>query len=301
MPNTFTNLTDTIISQKALEAFCATMLPVTVFSHNLSADAARRGDKIKVLWTDAQSAAQAFVKATGYEIQRDLTAEGLELSLDGHDYVSWGLTDTDLSTQPLLNIENFGRQKGFQLAKKVLQNILGVITVANGYSVAKESSAANFDKDDVVDLGIICDVADWSEMGRNLVLKSTFHGNLRKDNNLSDASQYGSASVIQKGQLQGVDSFENIWKSNIIPANGEALAGFASLPDAMLVASRYLAPQEGHKYFQAAALTDPNGTGLTIGFRDWYNEDMGERRKVLECVYGKRKGNVAALKIVKEV
>ena len=41
---------------------------------------------------------------------------------------------------------------------------------------------------------------------------------------------------------------------------------------------------------------NPNGSGFTFGFRDWYEESAGTRRKVIECNYGYLKGNGAAIK-----
>jgi hypothetical protein len=295
MANTLTNLTDTIIVDNAIEAFTAAIAPLTAFANNVSPGPAEKGDKVKVLSVAAAAAATDFVPATGYTVQ-DSTAEGLDVSLNKHKFVSWGLNDTEISQNPQLSLERFGRQKGFQLAKAVLQDIWSVVTLANYGAAAFVGTATTFDSDDVVDIGKACDDADWPEDDRSLILSSAYHAALRKDQPIQDASAYGTNDVIRRGQIPSLDTFSAIYKSTLVPANAQNLVGFAAFPDAILVAMRYLMPQEGNKYFQAAAITDPNGSGFTIGFRDWYDENAGQRRKVLECVYGYLKGNGSAIK-----
>jgi hypothetical protein len=116
-----------------------------------------------------------------------------------------------------------------------------------------------------------------------------------KDNAVQGTLGVGLSQALSGSKGPQIHGF-NTCKSNLVPANGENLTGFACQGDAILVAMRYLAPQEGNKYFQASPVADPNGSGFTIGFRDWYDENEGRRKKVLECCYGYLKGNPAALK-----
>ena len=292
--NTLTNLTNTIVTQAALEAFRAALLALTVFAHNVSPDPIVKGDKVKVLSIAAAQAAQNFA---GTYASQDSEAEGLDVSINKHKFVGWSLTDKELADKPQLQLEKFGKQKGFQLAKAVLQDVLSLVTVANYGAAAFTGPANTFDLSDVIDLGNTCDEADWDEMGRALVLKSSYHASLRKDSNLSDASKLGTDSVIREGKIPGIDTFEELHKSNLIPGNGENVVGFACLPDAILFAQRYLAPQEGHGYAEAYPITDPE-TGFTMGFRKWYIRETGEMRSVLECNYGYLKGMGSALKIL---
>ncbi len=291
MPNTLTNLTNTIISRTALEAFVAALTPVRAFCTNISADAAERGDKIKVMNTAAAAAAAAFA---GTYAMQDSTAEGLDVALDQHYYVAWYLTDKQIAEQPQLRIEQFGRQKGFQLAKKVLQDVLSLVTLANYGAAAFTGDAAGFDADDVADLETTCDEADWPESGRSLILKPTYHGAVVKDNAVQGTLGVDQSPVLSDSRVRRLHNFD-LYKSSLIPANGENLVGLAVHPDAVLFASRYLAPQEGADYADARALTDPE-TGITIGFRKWYDKDSGQMRNVLEALWGKLKGNGSACK-----
>lgn len=291
MPNTLTNLNHTIITNAALEAFTAALTPLSAFSLNVSPDPAQRGDKVKVLWTPAQAGAIDFA---GTYTMQDSTAEGKDVSLDRHKFASWSLTDKEIANQPQIELERFGQQKGFQLAKAVVQDIFGLILAANFAEIGHTGLAANFDSDSVVDIGKIADDNDWPEMGRALVLSAAYHAALRKDPALKDASAYAGGDVIRRGQVPSLDSFEAIYKSSLVPANGENLVGFAATADAMLVAMRYLQPQEGHKYHIAEPVTDP-ATGISMGYRQWYSEDTGASKAALEVVYGRLTGNPKAL------
>ena len=82
--------------------------------------------------------------------------------------------------------------------------------------------------------------------------------------------------------------------SNAVPANGENLVGFATDGNGIASAFRYLAPQQGHNYTRAEALVGEGG--MTLGLRDWYSEDSGVRKTVVEAVYGFETGIATGIK-----
>ena len=294
MGNTLTNTNDTIITDIAIESFTATIIALSAFAINASPKAVDRGDRVKVLFVGAQDAAQAWVSANGYVMQ-DADADGLDVLLDKRQYVSWGLQDAELADNSIMSIERFARQKGFNLAKAVLLDIWSVVTAANFGAAVFTGISSTFDADDVADIETACDEADWPETDRGLIMKPAYHGALVKDNAVQGTLGVENSGALAGSIIKQIHNF-NAFKSNVVPANGENLVGMAVLPDSILIAMRYMAPQEGHKYYQAMPVTDPNGSGFTIGFRDWYDENEGRRKKVLECSYGYLKGNPAALK-----
>lgn len=293
MANSTTGINDDIISQSALNAFVAALTPLNVFSTSYSKDAAEKGDRVSVPRALTADAAGDFDSAAGYSMQ-DADSDAVEVVLDKHKFVSWSLTDTEVSKSSALNLELFGMQKGFQLAKAVLVDIWSIITAANYSTAAFTGAASTFDADDVVDIGKVCDDAAMPETPRGLVLSSAYWAALLKDNAIQSTDAFGSSDPVQKGKIASIGGFTP-YKSILIPANAENLVGFAAHPAAMAVAVRYLAPQEGHKYSTAKPLTDPE-SGLTIGIRDWYDENAGARKRVLECVFGKVTGVAAGLK-----
>lgn len=294
MANALTTLTHTTLaSGPGLEGFRAALLPVSAFATNFSADAAARGDKIKVPWVGAQDAAVSF---SGTYTMQDADMEGRDITLDKHEFVSWSLTDKELVDNPQVNLERFARQKGFQLGKKVLQDILSLVTAANyGDTEGTDkltSSAGNFDGDDVIDLSTYADAKDFPDMDRALILSPAYHAAVRKD--LKTADGFGSDVIMRQGQVPSLDTFNAVYKSSLIPSNSENLVGMALHANAILVAMRYLAPQAGIPYTTAEAITDAE-TGFTFGFREWGDPNTGAMKRVLECVYGRRTGNTSAL------
>jgi hypothetical protein len=290
MPNNFINTLYTILTNAAIEAFTAVLTPLNVFARNYSSDAAERGDKVKVLWIPSQTAARDFTTARGYEPD-DITATGLDVVINRHKLVSWSTTDVELSLNPIVNIQDFGRQLGANLGVAVLQDVWTLLTAVNFPSSVAVGPAADFDSDNLIAVKAAADAVHWPKAGRNVVLQGGHFNGLLKDGSLKNAAAYGGPEAIRRGEIPALVGF-GVYDSQLVPTTGN-LCGFATMPDAMLIAMRYLAPQEGNNYFQAGPVS--NDSGMTIGFRDFYEAMQGRRIQVLEANYGFLRGNQAAL------
>jgi hypothetical protein len=291
MANSMTNLGNTVLAQSyVLNAFKAAIAPFNAFSRNFSAEAVQRGDKIKVLSVPAQDAAADFAGTYGVQ---DADAEGKDISINAHKYVSWGLTDTEIATMPQVQIETFFTQKGYQLAKAVLQDVLSAVTAANFGAAAYTGVAANFDSDDVIDIATACDTALMPDSMRSLILSGAYASSLLKDATVKGADSFGSADPIRAGVIGSLVGFD-VMKSQLIPANSENLVGMAAYPDALLVAMRYLEPQDEGQLLAAEPVTEEGG--ITLGYRRWYNPASGQNVSVMECNYGFAVGNGSSLK-----
>lgn len=294
MANSITGINEDIISRGALMAFIKKMTPLNAFARNYSSDAASRGDKISVFReTYPNDAVATKTTHAAYTIQ-DADSDAIEISLGQPMYVSFGLDDVEISQSPVLELQRYGRGKGNHLATGILQDIWGQITAANFGAAAFTGAASTFDYDAVVELKDSLDDADAPDEGRALVLSNAYYNALLKDNSIVNNLNAGPEPLREGsvGRLGGFDLFV----SNVIPGNSQNLVGFACVPDAMAVGVRYLMPQPGNTYLRAEPLTDPEGSGLTIGVRDWYENSTGVRNMVLECVHGKAVGIAAGLK-----
>jgi len=291
MANTITNMAHTLLAQRIFEAFVAKITPANRFSNNFSDETVQRGGVVKVPFVSSQDAAGDF--AGSYTMQ-DANAEGKDITINKRKYVSWGLTTAELADNPQLAGEMFIDNKANQLAKAFLQDIWSPITAANFGAAGLTSLATNFDSDDVIDLSVVCDTADWPEFMRSLILKETYYGNMLKDTSINDASAYGGDGAIKSGIVSRVGGFD-CFKSTLIPANGENLVGFAANPDAILWASRVLVPEDPSGVINFETFTDPV-SGLTLVYREWTNPDTDTTNRVLEINYGYALGNPAAIK-----
>lgn len=293
MANDITGINDDVISRGVLDGFVAAILPLSSFSTSFSADAARKGEKISIPRVGVQDSALTKSSGADYTIQ-DSESDAVEITLGEPVYVSCGLSDVEVASSSALNLELYGKQKGFQLGKAVLQGILSDVTAANFGSAAFTGAASAFDVDEVITLAQLCDTDDMPEDMRALVLKETYYASLLKDQNVTVANAYGSVDPLHNNKLPRLAGFD-LYKSTLIPDNGENLVGFAAHPSAIAVAIRYLAPQATSAYTRAEAFTDP-ATGITIGIREWYDADSGVMKKVWECCYGHAVGITAGLK-----
>jgi|694.fasta_scaffold128535_2 hypothetical protein len=283
---------DEIIARNFIRGYTSVIAPLAALSTSFSADAARPGDTIKVI-RDATAIDAVQTKSIGgaYTIQ-DCDADKVDIELGTPKYVSWSLDDVEVARASGISIELFGFRKGNALAKSIMQDILGLVTNTNYGAAAFTGAASTFDEDDVADIAKACDDADIPEENRVLMLSNGYIAALRKSGAIKDTSGYGY-NAIMSGDVPMLHGFRVI-KSNIIPANSENLVGFACDPAAILAAFRYNAPQSGHKYTRAEPIVGEGG--ITLGLRDWYDENSGTRRMVMEAIYGKTVGIAAGLK-----
>lgn len=293
MANAITNLNHTLLADRIFQAFIAKITPMTRFSNNFSEAETQRGNKVKVPFVSSADAAGDF--AGSYTMQ-DADTEGKDVTINKRKYVSWSLTSEELADNPQLSMDMFVEQKAFQLAKAFQQDVWSLITNANYGAAAHTGAAANFDYDDVVDLSVVCDTADWPEFMRSLILKETYYGSLLKDAGIADASALGTTSAVQEAVLPRIGGFD-VMKSTLIPANGENLVGFCANPDAILLASRVIRPEDVSNVINFETMTD-EATGITMSFREWFDPDNDATKRVLEFNYGYLLGNSAAIKRV---
>lgn len=292
MPNTIdAGLKREKILNTFLEAFTTALLPLSAFSTDMSAEALSEGDEVSVPYIPLAAAAIDF--AGTYTVQ-DSQWSKKKVTIDQHKFVSLGLSDKEVMKTPFATLEQQARLKAYQLGKAVLVDVLGTVTAANFGAAAFTGIASGFDLDDVADIRTACVKAGWPAAGRSLVLAADYYGAVIKGG-FQDAGKAGGTATREQGQLVAPIHGFQPYECENIPANAQNLVGFACYASAIGVAMRYLEPQPGHTYFDARALTDP-ATGITIGFRDWYDTNTGQRRQVFEALWGKSVLEAAALK-----
>jgi hypothetical protein len=282
MANSITGINDDILSQSVLEGYTTAIAPLAAFATDFSSDAAKKGDKISIM-RDNTAIDTPLDKTThaDYTIQ-DADSDAVEITLGQPKYVSWGLDDVEIASSSILTMERFGRRKGNKLAVTILQDIWSEVTNANFGAASFTGAASTFDEDDVADVAEDCDNADWDPNDRFLILSPAYIAALRKSGAIKDTSGYGF-NAIMSGDIPMLHGFKVI-PSNAVPANGENLVGFASDGKGIAAAFRYLQPQAGHQYTRAESLVGEGG--MTLGLRNWYSEDSGTAKTVVESVYG---------------
>jgi hypothetical protein len=283
MANTInTNLQNNVISQSALEQFTSILAPLQAFSTSFNDEASQKGKTINITTLSNTTSAADFA---GTYASQNTTYGTTTITLSGHKFVTWHVTDTESSQSSAVELQRFGYQKGGDLAKAVYEDILSAVTDANYGTAGFVGAASVFDADDVADLRGSAIAQNLPIDQCALVLDSTYFTSLLKDNNLNPAMTYGDSDVIRDGRIPSLFGLGYLYESTALPGNAENLVGFLAHPSAMAVAMRYLAPINSKEYISARRLYDET-SGMVLGYREFYDASTGTQTAVLEAVYG---------------
>lgn len=275
-----TQYANKIYLNEALQAFMATLLPVTAFGRNFSPSAAGKGDAVIVPRVSALTATTFgnTYEGTGGELA------ATTVNLTNHRIVAVDITDRQALENGSAVVGTYFAQAGKALGKIVLQDIMSLITTVNFGAAFATTSASLWTLTQVragrktlIDRDVDASMA-------SLVLDADPYDALLGSSNVTQVMQFGNRDALgdaKIGRLLGL----NIYESNIVPLNAISLAGFVVHPDAIAVGMRYLPPQRADAYEVAEAVTDA-ASGLTIGFRQHYSPTTGKLHMNLECLFG---------------
>jgi len=289
---------DSLILAKdyAIEGFKEALLPLDAFSTDVSPAEGDVGDTVKVTKLGTMDPGVMRARGDDYATQ-NLNSSKISVDMNLNPTVGWNLLDRDFLEMPEVKAIAWGKERGYALGKLVMNQLFGMFTIATFGPAIHTAGPTGLDMDDLVDMGKALDLAEWPSMGRNAILNSDYHGELRKDARINSAANLGSDEVIRTGRIPGVDTFENIYKYNGIPAGSDNLKGLLVTRNALLVAMRYYMPEDPSGIIEAQKLTDEK-TGLTIGFRRWTHPTNGSVITVLECLLGAAAGDSDAAKLI---
>lgn len=285
-----------VILQEVLRAFAIRVLPLRAFSTVYNAVKLEGTDIVGVPYFPLTSTASTdFVAANGY-VMGDSTNDSKTVTVDKRKYQPIRFNSSELARQPGLNLMQIAEIKAEKLGVDMVADIMSAITAANYGAASFTGLASTFDSSDIADLKGVCDVANWPDAGRSLVVGSAYDVNLLKDSTVKSALNFGSADPIQNGAIQNILGFK-YYNVNGIPANGQNLVGFCVFPSALLVATSPISPSDDVRNFLSAyeMVLEPV-TGASFEYRRWGNPDFDETREVIEVNYGFAVGEAAALK-----
>jgi len=285
MANTLTNLQDIRISQAFLEAFRAALQPLRAFSTDFSAEFLERGKTVNVpVVGNALPTSSDF--AGSYSQNADRTVTTIPVVCNRHKVRSFHLTDKEAAESSFIRLERLAGSEAKQLAQDVLQDIFSVITAANyGTPAIPAVAAEDFDASSVLGIRGACAQAKMPTTERSLILDDSYYTALLGDPKISHSylTQMSQPSLMEARipRIYGFDIFDTI----VLPDNGEQLVGFAAHPAGLAIAMRYLAPLRPESYLESGPVSDPE-TGISFGYRRFYDNDSGKEIVAFECLYG---------------
>lgn len=284
MANTLNNIQDIRIADVFLEAFAAALTPLRAFSTDFSPEFTERGKTVHVPLIGAANKSYDF--AGSYSENADSKVDTIPVQLNGHKVQSLHLTDKEFSESSVISLERLAQSKARQLAQDVLQDIWSVVTAANyGAPALQAIAAAAFDSTKVLKLREACAAINMPVAERSLILDGSYYSALLGDPKISQSYLVQvSQPSFQEARVPRIYGFD-IYETTILPHNNEKLVGFAAHPRGLAIANRYLQPLRPESYLEAGPITDP-ATGLTLGYRRYYDNDSGKEIAAFECVYG---------------
>jgi len=290
---TYTNLDSEILANAALQAFTKTLLPITRFARNFSADAGAHGTYVLVPLVSALTATTfngSYAVCGG-------TKTVITVQLSQHKVIAVGQNDLSFWNNSASDLESFGFQQGKALGTLVLQDILSLLTTTN-FSQSTQIASTAVGVAELRKARLDLNKSDAPMDPRSLILEAVPYDSLLAITNFVQAYMFKDDSVLTEGKVMRALGFDIFEVNGILPGTTASLAGFACHANAIAVAMRYLQPQAGHNYNEARPVTDPE-TGITIGLRDHYDENTGARYINLECNYGYSVGISAGGRLIR--
>ena len=280
----------------ALVALKRVILPLRAFSVVFKDVPLNGTDIVQVPFIPLEAAASTdFDQDDGY-ITGDGSVNARPVTINKRKYQALGITGRQLAREPVLEIEKILVKKAEKLGEDVIADIFSAVTLANFGAAVFTGAASAFDSDDITDIRTACADAMWPEMGRSLVLNTSYDGHLMKDSAIKNALNFGGSEAIREGRIPQILGF-GYHAAPVLPGNSENLVGFAALESAVLAAFAPIAPPPSTR----ALMTDYRSvsdeeTGLTIEFRNFGNPQGDEDSYIIEVNYGYGKGDAAQLK-----
>jgi hypothetical protein len=297
------NTTSTAIGQQqlyndaVLRGFVQALAPLRAFSIDASPAPAEKGYTVNMTFIPSGSTPVAWSETTGYAIH-GATRTAKAISLSNHYFNSTALTDIEIANSSLMKIEDTAYNQGAALGNYVFDNVISYISGSNFSNNLNVATASALTVANLISVRKKATDLGWGA-ARNVILNPTAFASILADTKLLYLNR-GATDAVQMGTLSNCFGWQNVYETAAFPTDLQSGSNFnlgcAVTPDALLVAMRYLQPagDEGNKQLiDAYPLTDPAGSGITLGFRKWYDPDLGKVKAVYECVWGVSVGNPA--------
>lgn len=279
---------DVIFAQQALVAFTAKLAPLRAFSRSLDDSAAKVGDSIVVPFISAATATTFNSTSANYQTGGGAVTHNT-VSINQHKVVTFDITDLQAANSSGARFDELAFAAGRALGDLVLQNIWKLITTTNFGSASITTLETNYTLASLIEMrkvlaGRNVDVdPGMCSFIHNTVVGATLLGTA----NVLNAYQIGDNQAARQGTLGQLVGFPT-YETNILPTAATSLVAFATHPDAINVAMRYLEPLAAGEYLSVERVADPSG--IVMGYRRSFNQATGVMYGAFECLFGTATG-----------
>lgn len=277
--------------------------PLFSFGYKVQDTPLQGTDEIVVPYVPLVTAASTdYNSANGY-VMSDGDVQAKKITLNKDKYQSLSFTDDQDNRQPLLLTDEVVAQKVDKLVVDVTTDVASIVTAANYGTNSWYGAASGFNIGAVGTLRGVANNANWGKLKRSLVLNADYDAKFVLDSAVIAALNYGSSEVIRTGNVPEVLGF-GYYGGAEVPANGETLVGWISLPSAAAWAMAPVLPKQSEARnvmkWETYSDADPDGDGSDASFvlvyKEWYDPNYRMNKRVIETFYGYSMIEAAALK-----
>jgi len=276
------------LTMGAIQGFTPLSAPIQAFSYVVKPGASSLNDVVRVPYAQNLSSSFAFNYSSGYSNDGN-TISGQAVTMNNLLYQRIALSDSDLA---LLNEEaliSIGAQCGRRLAADfVSASIASVVSTGNYATQAAYSSSAYSSSIGITNLDNVANTLAWPDGERALICGTTLWNSLLNNPSINQAYAFGSSDPVQFGKLKDFFGFSPYKVSFALP---NIDTGFAVNPNGILVANGYHAPTDQGTQYMTADQIVIEGTGLTVGFRQFYVPLLATSYRVFDVLGGCAVGN----------
>lgn len=287
--NTIAGVNLAAIAEESLPHLATAFAPLNGIVTDFSSDIASRGESVT---TRVPTKPTAVDLSSGYTSQNTtLTAKTVTLNTF-YGFV-YGFKDVERSKSSLDLNRIFIQPAIEALGVKVFGDLWNLVLAAN-FATASTITAANFDRDDLIDLGAtLTDTKKAPKIGRTVWADPQHYAALVKT--LNSAEIPGITAEKREGMVPRVSGFDT-YETDLADDNSENLAAFAFHESSLLMAARSVdTPSEF--LGQSETVVIP-GLNLPVNFRQWYDADAGELKTSVGLLYGVAVGNDMGVRVV---
>lgn len=286
---------DKIFGQTAFQALRDLLLPLNVFSTDISGDLKSQGDSVTVpLFGNITTT--TFSQATDVMEQSGGLISAITVTLDKRK-----ITPLDLTHQQLAESSNAGRfdQYAFQLGKSmaetVITDVLSLVTTTNYGAAVITTATANYGREELIaarKAALQAGIRGTKSFVSNLDVEAALLG----DQTITLALNRGDSMAIKEGMLGHLMGMD-IYSSEVLPYNSVSLVGFVCGREAAAVAMRGLGPYFPTEDYDAIETFNDDETGISALYTRHWSRAQGKWFINLHCLYGYSKAVTTALKV----
>lgn len=281
MANSINGIELAHIAQESLRLLQVEMPKLAGFTTDFSSEIAGAGTSVTTRIPNGLTAADA---TGGYSTQ-DASTVAKNVTLANHIHVTVGFTDFEVVRATLATLERtFMAPLVHAVSKKMMDDVFALATSTN-YSESHDTTV--FGADAVADISQKMNEANVPLVGRSLYLTPALYNTLAKDDAIQAAYAFGSSDAVREGSVPRVGGF-NIIQYNGIPST---LTGLATSKEGVLIVARQ--PAAPRDFAGAVESVTESGSGLTLQFRSWYDNNAGQHKLTGTLIYGVAVGNAS--------